>query len=53
MQGILHDKYYNINSVEKYLGQTRSQMKSSGIKLPEVHEVGKVLNPVYSQKNKS
>ena len=30
---ILDDNYYN----EKYLIQTRSQAKSSGIKLPEVH----------------
>ena len=34
------DNYYN----EKYLIQTRSQTKSSGIKLPEVHGVGKNLN---------
>ena len=35
-------KYYNINS---YLVQTRSQARSSGIKLPEVHGVRKNLDP--------
>ena len=39
---ILDDNYY---SVEKYLIQTRSQAKSSGIKLPEVHGVKKNLHP--------
>ena len=38
---ILDDNYYS----EKYLIQTRSQAKSSGIKLPEVHGVGKNLDP--------
>ena len=39
---MLADNYYN---VEKYLVQTRSQVKSSGIKLSEVHGVGKNLDP--------
>ena len=34
---ILDDNYYN----EKYLIQTRSQAKTSGIKLLEVHGMGK------------
>ena len=38
---ILDDNYYN----EKYLFQTGSQAKSSGIKLPGVHGVGKNLDP--------
>ena len=38
---ILDDNYYN----EKYLIQTRSQTKTSGIKLPEVHGMGKNLDP--------
>ena len=42
MYTILNDSYYNI---EKYLLETRSQAKSSGIKLPEVHGVGKNLDP--------
>ena len=39
---ILDDNYYNI---EKYLIQTRSQARSSGIKLLEVHGMGKNLDP--------
>ena len=38
---VLDDNYYN----EKYFIQMRSQAKSSGIKLPEVHGVGKNLYP--------
>ena len=38
---ILDDNYYS----KKYLIQTRSQAKSSGVKLPEVHGVGKNLHP--------
>ena len=38
---ILDDNYYNI---EKYLIQTKSQARSSGIKLPEVHGMGKNLD---------
>ena len=40
MQCILYSNYYNIG---KYLVQTRSQAKSSGTGLPEVHVVGKGL----------
>ena len=38
---ILDDYYYS----EKYLIQTRSQAKSSGMKLLEVHGMGKNLDP--------
>ena len=38
---ILDDNYYNA----KYLVQTRSQAKTSGIKLPEVHAMGNNLDP--------
>ena len=38
---ILDDNYYN----KKYLIQTRSQVKTSDIKLPEVHGLGKNLDP--------
>ena len=37
----LDDNYYNI---EEYVIQTRSQARSSGIKLPEVHGMGKDLD---------
>ena len=39
---ILDDNNYNI---ENYLIQTRFQARSSGIKLPEVHGMGKNLDP--------
>ena len=42
MHKILNDSYCNI---EKYLIQTRSQARSSGIKFPEVHGMGKNLDP--------
>ena len=38
---ILDDNYYNV----KYLIKTRSQAKTSGIKLREVHGMGKNLDP--------
>ena len=38
----LHENHYNIDN---YLVQTRSQARSSGIKLPEVHGVRKNLDP--------
>ena len=41
MHKVLHENYYNI---ENYLVQTRSQAGSSGIKLPEVHCMGKNLD---------
>ena len=42
MHKVLQEKYYNVDS---YLVQTRSQAKSSGIKLPEVHSMRKNLDP--------
>ena len=45
------NQYYQINNkndhpkADKYLVQTRSQTKSSGIKVPEIHGVKKGLNP--------
>ena len=39
---VLHEIYYNIDS---YLVQTRSQARSSEIKLPEVHGMRKNLDP--------
>ena len=44
---ILDDNYYS----EKYLIQTRSQAKSSGINLLEIHGVGKNLHPNLKPKN--
>ena len=42
MHKVLQENYYNIHS---YLVQTRSQARSSGIKLPEVHGMRKNLDP--------
>ena len=37
MKLVLQDKYYNVNeNEEKYMVQTRSQMKASGVQLSEV-----------------
>ena len=48
MREVLQEKYYNLYNMriaEKYLVQTRSQTKSSGVKLPEVHGIEKGLDP--------
>ena len=47
MQGLLHSRYYNIGEGNsgKSLVQTWSQAKSSGIKIPKEHGVGKGLDP--------
>ena len=47
MQSILHSRYYNIGEGKggKYLVQTRSQAKSISIHLPNVHGIGKGLDP--------
>ena len=45
MHNLLQEKYYNIGKSERYLVQTQSQTKSSGVKLPEVHGVSKSLDP--------
>ena len=46
MQNVLQFRYYNIGErkEEKYLVPTRSQAKSSGITLPEVHGVDKEID---------
>ena len=41
MQQVLQENYYNL---EMYKVQTRSQARSNGIKLPEVHGIGKSLD---------
>ena len=46
MRLVLEDKYHNIDKGrEKYMVQTRSQMKASGVQLPEVHGSRKRLDP--------
>ena len=46
MKLVLQDKYYNTNeNEERYMVQTRSQTKASGVQLPEVHGSRKSLDP--------
>ena len=43
---MLQDKYYNLEGAnERYMIQTRSQTKGSGVQLPEVHGTRKALDP--------
>ena len=47
MRDVLQVKYYNFSNMtgdDKYLVQTRSQAKSSGVKVPEVHGTEKSLD---------
>ena len=44
MYKALHKTYYSIETKGWYLVQTQSQMKSSGIALPEVHSTKKTLD---------
>ena len=46
MKAILNDKFYKVEEEEsKYLVQTHSQTKDSGIKVPEVHGTKKGIDP--------
>ena len=45
MKAVLKDRYYYVGNESRYLVQTCSQAKDSGIKLPEVHGVDKGINP--------
>ena len=44
MHNTLHERYYKIETKERYLVQTWSQIKSSRVILPEVHGAKKVLD---------
>ena len=43
MHKALYENYYKIKTKERYLVQTWSQTKASGIALPEVHVAKKTL----------
>ena len=48
MRHVLQENYYNIGNTteeDRHLVQTRSQAKSSGVKVPEVHGIEKSLVP--------
>ena len=44
MHNTLHERYYKIETIERYLVQTRLQTKSSRVTLPEVHGAKKILD---------
>ena len=44
MHNIFNEKYYILERMDIYLVQTKSQTKSSRIKLPEVHDIKKILD---------
>ena len=46
LRTVLQDKYYNLEGEkDRYMIQTRSQTKASGVQLPEVHGTKKGLDP--------
>ena len=46
LRTVLQDKYYSLEGEnERYMIQTKSQMKASGVQLPEVHGSRKGLDP--------
>ena len=48
MREVLQERYYNLDNTtddDKYLVQTRSHAKSSGVKIPEVHGIEKSSVP--------
>ena len=52
MKTVLQDKYYKVSeNEEKYMVQTRSQTKASGVQLPEVHGSRKGLVPHKKPEN--
>ena len=53
MYNVLYETYYRIEPQDQYLVQTQSQTKATGITLPEVHSVKKMLDPrVLPEKQK-
>ena len=52
IRSVLHDKYYNVSeNEERYMVQTRSRTKASGVQLPEVHGSRKGLDPHMKPEN--
>ena len=50
MRVVLQIWYYNLGSLkEGYMIQTRSQAKSSGVKVPDIHGIEKGLDPHVRQ----
>ena len=57
IRDVLQERYYNFSNMtedDKYVVQTRSQAKSSGVKVPDVHGIEKSLDPyVKPERQKS
>ena len=59
IRNVLHESYYRLGSLKKhidsridnYMVQTRAQVKSSNVKLPEVHGAKKILIPHMKPEN--
>ena len=52
IRSVLQDKYYSLEGEsERYMIQTRLQMKASGAQLPEVHGSKKGLDPHKKPEN--
>ena len=47
MKAILNNKYYNVGKENRYLVQTCSQNKDTGVKLSEVHGGRKRYRPRF------
>ena len=46
LRAVLQDRYYNLEGEkERFMIQTRSQTKASGVQLPKVHGTKKGLDP--------
>ena len=43
MYNALYETYYRIEPADKYLVQTESQMRATGVNLPEVHGTRKMI----------
>ena len=51
---ILYETYYRIEPADKYLVQMQSQMRATGVNLPEVHAAKKTIvtnTPIEKQKS--
>ena len=51
MHNMLHERYYKIETKERYLVQMHLQRKSSGVILPEVHDAKEILDINLLPKN--
>ena len=53
MYNTLYENYYRDDPIDRYLVQTRSQTKATGVELPKVHGTRKIIlthSPIGKQK---